>query len=392
MEDLRADKARRLIEDSLLRVQNWIEGQAYRGYEPFDGLDSFLRPMTLGNRLADRLLLQLVRQAPINLRPILGVQPKESTKGQAYMARGYLTLLRLRGEKVYGSKATSCLQWLRDNRSPGYSDYCWGNDYDFVTRVVSIPRLEPIIPWSSLIGHAFVDGYELLHTAEYLDIARSVCRWIMSLPRTETDYDICLGYTPKYRTTVHAASMLGASLLARVGGLTRDDSFLKVAGRAFEYSCSRQHADGSWYYAEEEDCRWIDSFHTGYNIDSLKCYMDATGDAKYEPNFRSGLRYFKRSFFEQNGRPKYYHDRAFPVDIQCASQAIDTLSYCADMDLECVQLATRVAEWTITNMQDSAGYFYYRRLPYLTVKTPMLHWGQATMYSALSRLLARMPT
>ena len=52
-------------------------------------------------------------------------------------------------------------------------------------------------------------------------------------------------------------------------------------------------------------------------------------------------------------------------------------------------MASLVAKWTIENMQDATGYFYYRRYPLITAKAPMLHWGQATMYHALSLLLQR---
>jgi len=44
----------------------------------------------------------------------------------------------------------------------------------------------------------------------------------------------------------------------------------------------------------------------------------------------------------------------------------------------------------IDNMQDRRGHFYYRKYPMATAKTPMLHWGQATMYKALSTLLFRL--
>jgi len=38
-------------------------------------------------------------------------------------------------------------------------------------------------------------------------------------------------------------------------------------------------------------------------------------------------------------------------------------------------------------MQDPSGYFYYRRYSRRIVnKTPTLHWGQATMMSALAGL------
>ena len=52
-------------------------------------------------------------------------------------------------------------------------------------------------------------------------------------------------------------------------------------------------------------------------------------------------------------------------------------------------MATAVARWTIANMQDPSGYFYYRRYPFMVARTPMLHWGQATMYRALAYLSLR---
>ena len=46
-----------------------------------------------------------------------------------------------------------------------------------------------------------------------------------------------------------------------------------------------------------------------------------------------------------------------------------------------LDLALKVALWTIEQMQDRTGYFYYRRYsPWLVNKTPTLHWGQATMF------------
>jgi hypothetical protein len=49
-------------------------------------------------------------------------------------------------------------------------------------------------------------------------------------------------------------------------------------------------------------------------------------------------------------------------------------------------LAETVAGWTIANMQDRDGHFYYRDLGWRKVKTPMFHWGQATMFKALAQL------
>jgi hypothetical protein len=55
-------------------------------------------------------------------------------------------------------------------------------------------------------------------------------------------------------------------------------------------------------------------------------------------------------------------------------------------------MACKVARWTIKNMQDPAGFFYYRKYPLVTNKTPTLHWGQATMFAALTLLHQHLQT
>jgi len=179
-------------------------------------------------------------------------------------------------------------------------------------------------------------------------------------------------------------------MLARAAKFTGDSKALKVAREAMEYSCSRQLDDGAWYYGESPNRRWIDNFHTGYNLDSLKCYIDNTEDKDFAENLRRGFEYFKKIFFEANGRPKYYHNRVYPVDIQCASQAIETLANFSKYDESSLILSIKVAKWTINNMQDREGYFYYREYPWIKAKTPMLHWGQATMYKGLAHLLSKL--
>jgi hypothetical protein len=102
------------------------------------------------------------------------------------------------------------------------------------------------------------------------------------------------------------------------------------------------------------------------------------------------LEFYKAHFFEENGCPKYYHDRRYPVDSQCAAQSIETLATFSADNPDCVQLAVDVARWTIANMQSGDGHFYYRIYPWGKAKTPMLHWAQATTYKALALLLERL--
>jgi len=376
------------IERSLRGVASWVEAADYRGYDPGDGLNSPLRRLAFGNRLAERVLLQVIWKSPVNLRPYVGIKPMESTKGRGYMARGYLALYRLSGDRSNLEKAVACLDWLLENHAPNQPGLAWGNHFDFLTRSGLNPAGSPIIVWTSLIGHAFLDAYEQLGESRYLEASKEICRWILALPREHTSTGSCLSYVPFAQSSIHNSNMLGAGMLARCWAHTGDAQALAVARASMEYSCNRQRSDGSWWYGEEPKYHWIDNFHTGYNLDSLKWFVDSTGDAQAKVHLARGLEYFISTFFKADGTPRYYHDRTFPIDIQCAAQGIETLAFCGRHNSACLEMARTVADWTIRNMQGRDGHFFYRRYPLVTARTPYLHWGQATMFKALATLLS----
>src|SRR5262249_39909853 len=81
-----------ILIQSLKSVEKWVEDHDYKGYDPGDGLTSYVRPLACGNLFAERVLQQVVWKFPLNLRPVLGVRPLESTKGRGFMAWGYLLL------------------------------------------------------------------------------------------------------------------------------------------------------------------------------------------------------------------------------------------------------------------------------------------------------------
>jgi hypothetical protein len=384
------ESTRRLLADSARGVQNWVEAHDYQGYEPFDGLSSPLRRLTFGNLLAERILQQLVRQSPVNIRPLVGIKPLDSTKGRGMMAWGYLLLLRATGDTKYWNKAVECLRWLDQHTSPKFTKHSWANYFDFSSRGGAYSKDDSIIVWTSQIGQAYLEAFEQSQDQWFLDVARSACDWIMSLPRERTSRGDCLSYFAHGQESIHNANMLGGAVLARAARHTGNREYQDVARSAMLYSCARMLPNGAWWYAEEDQYHWIDNFHTGYNLDSLKCYIDFSGDNEFSGHLSKGLGFYKENLFEPSGRPKYYHSRAFPIDIQCASQAIDTLAYFGTTDPDSLSLGLKVALWAVDNMQNRAGFFYYRKYPLgVTARTPMLHWGQATMFKALAHLILR---
>jgi hypothetical protein len=213
----------------------------------------------------------------------------------------------------------------------------------------------------------------------------------VDLPREATPTGLCLSYVAfGPPDSIHNSNMLGAAALARTERHNGNAEYLELARAAMQYSCARQLPDGAWYYAEHPMYHWIDNFHTGYNLDSLKRYIACAGDETWRENLDRGFAYFKGHFVDPDGCPRYYHNRRQPIDIQGAAQVIDTLTLFSDVDPSSLDLAAKAALWTIEHMQDPDGHFYYRRYPLLTAKAPMIHWGQATMFKALAHLAGKL--
>ena len=51
-----------------------------------------------------------------------------------------------------------------------------------------------------------------------------------------------------------------------------------------------------------------------------------------------------------------------------------------------ISLAEKIGDWTIENLRDSRGFFYYHRQRFCKVRIPYMRWSEAWMMYALARL------
>ena len=385
-----------LVLDSIKKLDAWICKNDCKDYDPFDGLSTkHANILTFDNHYLRIILQQTVRRFPFNLRPLLGIKKETSSKGMAFCALGYLKLYQATHDRRYLEKMKYCLDWLMNNYNRNYSGYCWGNHFSYESRGGRIGVGVPTIVWTSLIGNVFFDAYEELGEQSYLDVAKSCCDFIVNDVgwHQDSEHTICFMYTPggknqgKAIACVHNANVLAGWLLSRSYKHTKDNEMLMLARKSINYTLKYQLPAGGWYYGEAKKFRWEDGFHTGYNLESIYGYMKATGDEEPEDKLVKGFKYYKSTFFEEDGTPKYYNYKTYPIDIQCAAQGIQTLVNLSEYDESSLELAMKVALWTIKHMQDPQGYFCFRKYPMMTNKTPMFHWGQATMLSALAHVV-----
>jgi hypothetical protein len=373
---------------SLKKLDRWVEQANWKAYDTFDGLSSPLAPiLTFNQPLLKIVWQQGVRRFPFNLRPLLGIKPAMSTKGMGFFAQGYLRLYQTHGDAVYREKAEYCLRWLMENRCPQFKGSAWGNHFDYQSRGGNISKGSPTIVWTGLISHAFLDAYEVLGDKKYFDVAKSACDFILDeLGWQEFPEGVMLRYYPNSTNLIHNSSMIGASVMARIHAIIPTPRYLEMAERAVQYTVHHQTPEGAWYYGVGDKWKWVDSFHSAYVLESLHTFAKHSGIKKYNAQLQKGYNFFVETFFKADGTPRYYAEKTLPIDIQCASQAIQTLVNMRELHPNSVATAVNVANWTISHMQDASGYFYYRKYPLMTNKTPTLHWGQATMFAALAVL------
>lgn len=345
----------------------WCRDHDFAGHDPFDALNSRVFHSTpfAGSRNARLIWTQLVKRSPLDLRGVAAVPAQRNAKGIALFA--------------LATKQPELLSELLELKIDGYSGACWGYNFDWQSRNFFAPRGTPTIVPTAFAARAFVEANEL-------DVARSVCDFILhDLPRTG---DICFSYAPNTNTRIFNASLLAAEVLASVGKLTGESELCDVAVRAARYAVKHQRDDGSWPYGTEPTQSWIDNFHTAYNLFSLKRIIDACPDAaEFQPALERGYNYWKTNFFLAEGWPKYYHDDPYPADAHAAASAIVTLVECRKLDDTALKLAQNVARWTIQNLRDERGFFYYQRRRFYTIRKPYMRWAQAWMLYALARLL-----
>ena len=366
------------------RLDGWIESQGFRGWDPYDALNSpVLKFLSFGNQYLRMVYTQTLKRLPVNLRPVLLVPKGTNPKALGLFLSGYVKLHRLRPELRFREILGRILGQLDELKSDGYSGLCWGYNFDWQNRLYLFPKYTPTIVNTSFIANGMLDVYELLGDPSLLERARSACEFILNdLYATRNNGTLCFGYTPMDRSCVHNANMLGARLLARVYAHTGESVLADRAIAAATYTVQRQNRDGSWFYGEADIQKSIDNYHTGFVLESLFDVMTAVGDGLFLEALERGLRFYEDHFFLPDGTPKYYHDKVYPIDVH-SFQALVTLSRLRVIRDNSDRLR-RIASWMVEHMQAPAGHFYFQKGKYGTNRISYLRWNQAWAFHGLT--------
>jgi hypothetical protein len=381
------------FEQALADLFAWCRERDFAGCDPFDGLNSRLfRATPLKRSRAARLAwTQCFKRSPINFRSLAGVPRERNAKGIALFGLAALSNYRRTKTKEAEIEAREVLDDLMTMRLKGFSGAAWGYNFDWQSRAFFAPRGTPTVVPTAFAARALCEAAQTFRDGEYLPFARSACDFILNdLNRSEESKDeVCFSYSPLDRTRVFNANLLAAEILASVGKLTAEASLCEWARRATRYVVRRQRDDGSWAYGAADYQSWADNFHTAFVLGSLSRIINSCESARdeLENAVRRGFEFWRERFFLSHGWPKYYANRLYPADAHSAGAAIVALTELNWLDPGAIDLAEKIARWTIQNLRSPRGFFYYQRRRFYTVRIPYMRWSEAWMAYGLARLV-----
>ena len=116
-------------------------------------------------------------------------------------------------------------------------------------------------------------------------------------------------------------------------------------------------------------------------------HFEILASDEFEPRVRLGFEFYRSKFFLEDGSVRYFHDNTYPIDTHCLAQSILTPLDLKDLDTGSLAMARSVFRWTMDHMWDERGFFYYRKLRLVKIRTSYMRWTQAWMFLALAALL-----
>lgn len=381
------------LESVVLEHLAYCRAHEWSGIDPYDALNSKLLAKLpfLDSKLPRIALTQILKRSPINIRRLLLIEKTQNPKALACFLSAFIKLSTV-GIADQEGHIDLMIERLINLRSHDARYWCWGYSFPWQTRTMLVPKWAPNLVCTSFVAGALLGAYERNQDPRCLSMAVSAAEYIVN-ELYWTDGAACAGFTyplPSMRQRIPNANFLASALLSRVYRHTGDKKYLDPALRAARYSAGQQRSDGGWAYGEAPSQRWIDNFHTGYNLCALRDIGRYAETSEFDGRIQLGLEFYKTNFFREDGAVGYFHDRFYPIDAHCVAQSIITLLALKDLDPEHALLAHSVFTWAATHLWDERGFFYYRVLRSCTIRTSYMRWTQAWMFLALSTLLAEM--
>jgi hypothetical protein len=377
----------------------WIKKKAFTGFDPYD---------IKGHRLVigiikksgsskffvylREIIFEFFYAFPIISRKLFQIKPQANAKAMGLFAKAYLDLFISTGNKQYLNDSKACIDWLDNNNSELGTGKKWGYPFDWQSTDF-IPKNTPNGIVTTAVADAYWSWYKYTGEKKYFDVCIGICHFLETLPIDILDSDkICFSYTPLFTNHVHNLNLFVAEFLIKMGYETKNQTWIELGNKAINYTLADQNTDGSFDYngPPEKPQNFIDNYHTGFVLRMLHSIWKITQRNDVYNALEKGYHFYLNNFFENNTIPWLKPNQKYRIDIHSCAESINCLTDLSETFDKGIETAKNVLDWTIKNLQDKTGYFYYginknRFLKFTyTSKIAYMRWSQAWMLKALS--------
>ncbi len=370
-------------------LQQHPVAERFCGYDPFDGLNSPLISKTLlgRSRFVRLAWVQFFKRSPVNLRKLALIKPGHNPQALGLFLSSYALLYKKFKREEDLNAINFLIQQIKQTRITGYHGACWGYNFAWQARAFYQPQNTPMIVPTTAVFNGLVDAFKVLKNQELIELAVSVAPFITKgLNRTYEGENFGFSYSPADKSVIYNASLMASQILATIFSYTKNRQLLPDIEASVRFCLEHQHPDGHWTYGTKPYHQWVDNFHTGYNLENLAKVARHIEIFGISQAIDRGFDYYISTFFDEQGRCKYYAEKTYPVDINNPAQLLSTL-VALNRVAEHQQLAGKVIDWTANHLQDEKGYFYYQQHSSYTNKINYIRWSQAWMFYSLAQYL-----
>lgn len=373
------------------KLFEYVKKNNYEGNDLFDGLNSrlFKKSPLYKSRFFRLALIQFCKLSPINFRRLFLVPKGFNPKGGALFLLGNLNMFKLTGDEKYKEEAQKLYERLKCLAIKREKGIGWGYNFEWQARAFYVPLETPNTVTSVYVGKALIEYYMVFNNPEALELARQISDFILNeMILTEDENNLCFRYIPGEDAQVHNASLLAASFLSSGEKYFPSEDVKNKVRKTINFSMSDINEDGSWPYGTKPFHRWVDNFHTAFNIESLITIRDNLDWHELNEKIEIVLDYYLDKLFTKDCLPMYYNTSLYPIDIHVIAEAIIVLAKIKNSNLKYNKERLSCIEKQIPNLikmfQNKKGYFYFQKTKYYWNKIPYIRWAQAWMFYALS--------
>lgn len=383
------------LNDSFQKLFEYVKKNNYEGNDLFDGLNSKLFKNTVfyKSRLFRLALIQFCKLSPIDFRKMLLVQKGFNPKAGALFLMGNLNMYKKTGEEEYKQEAHKLYSRLRGVAIKREKGIGWGYNFDWQARAFFVPEGTPNTVTSVYVGKALIEYYKTFEDEDALNLAKQIAEFMLNeMIIIENDDFLCFRYIPNENAQVHNANLLAASFLSELEQCNNSKEFGDKAKKAINFSVVDIKSNGAWAYGTKPFHRWVDNFHTAFNIESLLDIRNNLKMPELDNTIKKITKYYFNNLFTKQGMPKYYDTKLYPIDIHVIAETLIVLDKIKEAKIldnyERWKVINNASLTLIKNFQSPKGYFYFRKNKYVWNKIQYIRWAQAWMFFALSKIIS----